>query len=213
MKKDLPAKRKPRGVIELLANLQSGAVDPKTVTTEERRMCVSYLRLEGYTQDEMAKIFGVHRVTISRDEKMLAERAAKMVSGLNPESVAAGLVAWARHITAKAMKEKDYALVWKVQRELVVGLQQLGCLPTAPTQWRGELLHGLGVNLENLPTYQELERQVDRLGVQGEAPEEVVRLKDMLHRSSLDAEIRLLEDRDGDDEDRGEEDENDDGQS
>ena len=192
--KDLPAKRKPRGVIELLANLQSGAVEPRVVTTEERRMCVSYLRLEGYTQDEMAKIFGVHRATISRDEKVLLERAGKMLAGLNPQSVAGGLIAWARHVTAKAMKEKDHRLVWKVQRELVVGLQQLGCLPTAPTEWRGELRHGLDVNLENLPTYRELKGQVDQLSVLGEAPEEVARLRDAIERSCLDAEVRRLTD-------------------
>lgn len=122
----LPAKRKPRGVIELLANLQAGAVEPGEVTTEERRMCISYLRLEGYNQFEMAKIFSVHRATISRDERVLTERAAKMIQGLNTDAVAGGLISWAKHLTAKAMKDRNHALVWRIQKELVDKLESLG---------------------------------------------------------------------------------------
>ena len=124
--KTLPAKRKPRGVIELLAGLQAGAASPDDVSTEERRMCVSYLRLEGYTQDEMAKVFAVHRATVSRDEKVLAERAAKMIQGLNTDAVAGGLIAWAKHLTARAMKDRNHALVWRIQKELVDKLESLG---------------------------------------------------------------------------------------
>ena len=124
----VPEKRKAPGVIELLAKLQSAQVSPDEVTTEERRMCVSYLRLEGYTQEEMAKIFNVHCATIGRDEKIMAERAAKMIKDLKPQAVVAGLISWAKHLTAKAMKEKDYALVWRVQKELVDVLTSLGLM-------------------------------------------------------------------------------------
>ena len=123
-----PEKRNATGVIDLLSKLQSGSIRLDEVTTEERRTCVSYLRLEGYTQEEMAKIFNVHRATIGRDEKVVAERAAKMIKDLKPQAVVAGLIAWAKHITAKAMKEKDYALVWRVQKELVDELTSLGLM-------------------------------------------------------------------------------------
>jgi hypothetical protein len=124
----VPEKRKAPGVIELLAQLQSGQIAVDEITTEERRLAVSYLRLEGYTQEEMAKIFEVHRATIGRDEKIMAERAAKMIKDLKPQAVVAGLLGWAKHITAKAMKEKDYALVWRVQKELVDELTSLGLM-------------------------------------------------------------------------------------
>ena len=123
-----PEKRKGTGVIELLAKLQSGAVNPGDISLEERRSCVNYLRLEGYTQEEMAKIFGVHRATIGRDEKILCDRAARMVAEIKTDAVAAGLVSWAKHLTAKAMKEKNHALVWRIQKELTDKLQSLGII-------------------------------------------------------------------------------------
>jgi len=123
-----PEKRNTTGVIDLLSKLHSGSIRPDEVTTEERRLCASYLRLEGYVQEEMAKIFEVHRATIGRDEKIMAERAAKMIKDLKPQAVVAGLISWAKHITAKAMKEKDYALVWRVQKELVDELTSLGLM-------------------------------------------------------------------------------------
>jgi transcriptional regulator with XRE-family HTH domain len=95
---------------------------------------VAYLRLEGYTQEEIAEIFGVHRHTIARDEKMNRAELARLVDELDVRSVAGGLIAWAKHLTAKAIKEKDYALAWRVQREVVADLQGLGYLPKAPEQ-------------------------------------------------------------------------------
>ena len=123
-----PEKRNVTGVIDLLSKLHCGSIRPDEVTTEERRTCVSYLRLEGYTQEEMAKIFDVHRTTIGRDEKIMAERAAKMIKDLKPQAMVAGLIAWAKHLTSKTLKEKDYGLAWKIQKELVDKLESLGLM-------------------------------------------------------------------------------------
>jgi hypothetical protein len=95
---------------------------------------VGYLRLEGYTQDEIGEIFQVHRRTIARDEAANRREAARLVDELDVRSVAGGLIAWARHLAARAMKDKDYALVWRIQRELVGDLQRLGYLPRTPEQ-------------------------------------------------------------------------------
>lgn len=136
-----PVQRRKSGVIELLAKLQSGEVRPAAITLEERRSCVNYLRLEGYTQEEMAKIFGVHRATIGRDEALLAERAGQGIADIKTKEVAAGLIAWAKHLTAKAMKAKNHALVWRIQKELTEKLEELGIIAAlprasdAPTQW------------------------------------------------------------------------------
>jgi len=119
------------GALQLLKQLRQGGIQPSEIRTAERRVCVAYLRLEGYTQEEMAEIFGVHRQTIVRDEKANRQQAARLVDELDARSVAGGLIGWARHLAAKAVKDKDHALAWRIQRELVHDLQALGYLPKA----------------------------------------------------------------------------------
>ena len=94
----------------------------------ERRICVAYLRLEGYTAEEIAEIFDVHRQTISRDQKALRQEAGRLVDEMDARSVSGGLIAWARHLTARALKAKDTGLAWKIQKELVGELRALGYL-------------------------------------------------------------------------------------
>jgi len=133
---NLPAAKRSvrRNALELLRRIRSGEVRPEEVTRHERRVCVACLRLEGYTQEEIAEIFEVHRQTISRDVRALRKQAAHLVDEIDVRSVAGGLISWAEHIRAKALKEKDYQLAWRVQRELVSDLQGLGYLPRAPRQ-------------------------------------------------------------------------------
>ena len=127
----IPRRPSRRSALELLRKVRTREVRPGEVSREERRVCVAYLRLEGYTQDEIAEIFQVHRHTIARDERAVQKEMGRLVDKLDVRAMAGGLVAWARHITAKAIKEKDYALAWKIQRELVADLQALGYLPKA----------------------------------------------------------------------------------
>ena len=103
-----------RGALELLRKVRSREVQPADVSPEERRVCVAYLRLEGYTQEEMAEIFQVHRQTIARDERVIRERTARLVDQIDVRAMVGGLISWGEHIAAKAMREKDYALAWKV---------------------------------------------------------------------------------------------------
>ena len=72
------AVREARAVRDLLRQVRSQEIDPSKIDPHERRACVAYLRLEGYTQEEIGQIFGVHRQTIARDEKALREEAAKL---------------------------------------------------------------------------------------------------------------------------------------
>jgi predicted DNA-binding protein (UPF0251 family) len=118
-----------RGALDLLRKVRSREVQPVDVSPEERRVCVAYLRLEGYTQEEMAEIFQVHRQTIARDERVIRERTARLVDQIDVRAMVGGLISWGEHIAAKAMREKDYALAWKVHRELISDLQGLGYLP------------------------------------------------------------------------------------
>ena len=120
--------------LDTLKRIREGLVDPKEVSILDRRTCVAYLRSEGYTQEEIAEIFNVHRVTIARDEKTISKELAKLVDEIEVKAIAGDLIAYARHLTAKAIRQKDYSLAWKIKRELIYDLQSLGYLPKAPEQ-------------------------------------------------------------------------------
>ncbi len=120
-----------RGALAILRRVRSGEMQPEEVCMHERRICVAYLRLEGYTAEEIAEIFDVHRQTISRDQKALRQEAGRLVDEMDARSVSGGLIAWARHLTARALKAKDMGLAWKIQKELVGELRALGYLPQA----------------------------------------------------------------------------------
>ena len=126
-------------VVDTLKKIHEGFLDPKEISISDRRVCVAYLRLEGYTQEEIAEIFKVHRQTIIRDERANRREAAKLVDEIDVKSVAGSLIAWARHLAAKALREKNYALAWKIQRDLVSDLQSLGYLPRSPEQYHVQI--------------------------------------------------------------------------
>lgn len=119
-------------VVEILKRIREGVLDPNDLSIQDRRICVAYLRFEGYTQSEIAEVLNVHRQTILRDEKANRREAAKLVNDINVNSVACGLIAWSGQLRAKAIRQKDYALAWKIQTELVGKLQSLGYLPRSP---------------------------------------------------------------------------------
>jgi len=119
-------------VVTILKKIQQGLLDPKEISVSDRRACVAYLRLEGYTQEEIAGIFKVHRQTILRDEKAIRSEAARLVDEIDVRNIAGELIALAHHLQAKALREKDYGLAWRIERELIQDLQSLGYLPRSP---------------------------------------------------------------------------------
>ena len=120
-----------RNAVEILKRLQTGELSSEDIDIHERRACVAYLRLEGYGQDEIASIFDVTRQTIYRDERANKKALARLIDEIDAKAVAGGMIASARHLYNKAMKEKDYSLVWRIERELLSDLQGLGYLPKA----------------------------------------------------------------------------------
>ena len=123
--------RPKRSTIDILKYLREGRIRPGDIGKKQRRGCVAYLRLEGYTQDEIAEILGVCPRTIARDEKANRQELGKLVDTIDVRAMAGGHIAWAKHLVAKAIKDKDFALAWRIQRELIADLQSLGYLPKA----------------------------------------------------------------------------------
>ncbi len=89
-------------VVDILKRIREGLLDPKEISISDRRVCVAYLRLEGYGQEGIAQIFKVHRQTIIRDEKANRLEAAKLVDEIDVKSTAGNLIIWARNLAAKA---------------------------------------------------------------------------------------------------------------
>jgi len=126
-------------VVDTLKKIRGGFLDPKEISTSDRRVCVVYLRLEGCTQEEIAEIFKVHRQTIIRDERANRRETAKLMDEIDVKSVAGNLIAYARHLIAKTLREKKYGLAWKIKIELISVLQSLGYLPRSAEQLRVQI--------------------------------------------------------------------------
>lgn len=121
-----------RNVVDILKRIRERSLNPKEISIFDRRLCVAYLRHEGYTQEEIAQVFGVSRQTIIRDEKAIRRELAKLVDEIDVKSYAGELIASARHIKAKALRKKEYSLAWNIERGLLSDLQSLGYLPRSP---------------------------------------------------------------------------------
>lgn len=117
--------------VEVLRQLREGSIEPQQIGLQIRRNCVRYLRYEGYTQQEIAEIFRVSRQTIIRDEKAIRSEQSVLVDDLDIDIIAGELIAIANNLTAKAIRNKDYSLAWKIECDLITKLQSLGYLPKA----------------------------------------------------------------------------------
>ena len=62
-----------RSVIDVIADMRSGALSGKALDPETRRSCVLYLLGEGLNQAEIAKLIGVSPKTIQRDVEAIRE--------------------------------------------------------------------------------------------------------------------------------------------
>ena len=69
-----------------------------------------------------------------RDEAAIRVRVARLADDIDVREVIGCHITWARHLTARALKEKDYGLAWRIQRELINDLQGLGYLPKTAQQ-------------------------------------------------------------------------------
>ena len=126
-------------VVDILKRIRERSLDPKEISISDRRVCIAYLRLEGYTQEEIAQIFKISRQTIIRDEKANRQEAAKLVDEIDVKSIAGDLIISASHLAAKALREKDYGLAWRIKTELIGKLQSLGYLPRSPEQYHVQI--------------------------------------------------------------------------
>jgi len=112
----LASKRTP---LEILHALKGGELEPQELSQDERRTCVEVLREEGYSLARVAALLGVSPTTVARDERKIAEvRAAEAPPILSKVLRAVQLERTADKVKSKAVEARDWALVWRVEKEL-----------------------------------------------------------------------------------------------
>lgn len=176
--------------ISIIRQIQSGQIDPRTLSPESRCACVAHFISEGLSIAETAEILRVAERTIARDRKLIRERNA---IEQNPELV--------NEMVGRALQEGDVVIshlrrvardketrpsdkidaergVWEVTRQLTQILQSLGYLPNASQQINAKLTH----QFEKPQTLTDLLAELNRL--MGICPSEDSEAKALLKRTS-----------------------------
>jgi len=157
--------------VQLLQQINSGLVDPKLLDQLSRQRCIEVMVAEGYTVPHIAQVLKRSEKTISRDLKDIHARHA-----LSPD------VEFAKQfigqVFQKAMNHHDHLVrlartqgatvgekaqseyaAWRVLRELVERLMELGYLPQKPAQVSGDIYHHI-VNEEGGESYDQVKKMI-----------------------------------------------------
>ena len=182
-----------RGVLELIAGIKSGTINPKgSISPEERRACVEYLLSEGLSVVEIAKLLSVTDRTIRRDREMIREENA-----LKEDPTFAGRCAGRLFADMDSSIEKIRRLMRdpqaspqlqlegqvacvQLQIQTLKQLQSMGYLPTAAAQLQAEITVGAA------PSFNAIETETKRLlelALDGGNVEEAERLEKLLNET------------------------------
>jgi len=143
--------------MQLLQEINSGTIDPKSLDKQSRQQCVELLIAEGYSYPQIAQILKVSEKTIGRDLREIRTRNAitpniefaKQFIGevLQKAMNSHGFLlrmARAKDTSPAEKIQAEYA-AWKILKETVEALQNLGYLPLKPKEITGELFHHIAV--------------------------------------------------------------------
>lgn len=165
-----PSESESPSALALIRQIQSGQVNPKTLSVESRRLCVAQLTSEGVSNSEVAEILKISDRTAARDRKTIREANAvqqdpkllgEMVGRViqEAETVVTHLRRVSRDKSSSAADKINAERgVWDVTRHLTQILQSLGFLPTAAHEVKAKVSYeiGQGASVEALLT--EIER-------------------------------------------------------
>lgn len=134
-----------------LKQIQDGSVDPRNFPKSSRQICVETLRLEGYQTSAIAHVLRVSDRTIRRDIKEIRKRNILEPDINFAKEIMAELCIYGEHhrmylmrlartgsatVSEKALAE---ASAWKILKEMLEKLQELGYLPKTPTKIVGNI--------------------------------------------------------------------------
>jgi hypothetical protein len=140
-------------VLDTIAGIKDGRIDPKLLEEEDRRACVQYLASEGATIPEIAKLLKRSDRTIQRDRDAIRAAAALQHDPKFAERMAGLLVGEAELATERirrvtrsaetppAVKVEGEHRCYQIRSDLVTRLQSLGLMPTAAHRVEADLTH------------------------------------------------------------------------
>ena len=139
--------------LSIIKKLQSGQLDGKLISKEDRQRCVEVLYLEGYAIAELAEILGKSEKTIRRDLEDIRKTHALSPDPVQAKEFIGEMVQSARikqgrleritkskDASASEKAQAEY-LSWRIVKEMIEKLQSLGYLPSRPTEIIGDLFH------------------------------------------------------------------------
>ena len=171
-------KSEPKNLLDLIAAIKQGSLDPSSLASEQRRDIVQHLGIEGFSAPEIAKILNVTDRTIRRDRDEIRKRCALEHDPEFVNKVAGHYLAEAeagRSKIRRIARERDVTPGVRIEGERVCfdildrvlhRLQSLGYLPIATQHISADLHHQLGENM----TLDEIGREAKRLArIEGSA--------------------------------------------
>lgn len=114
-------------MLELVEQITNKELDPRHLHMKDRLGIVAYLGHEsGFSHAEIAKLLHITDRTVRRDIRRIQMNAAGLVKDITINRVAGGFIKAAHSLYAKAIRGKDYALAWQIQKDMIDKLRQLG---------------------------------------------------------------------------------------
>ena len=123
-----------------LEKIAKKEIDPKSLTTHQRRVCVRFLLMEGkHAQYEIAAILKCDPAVITRDKRRIQHQNSWMLDELDERRIAVNLIQVAEIASARLFRQNKSHEAWKVQRELMESLQSLGYVKKKPVEFEGKV--------------------------------------------------------------------------
>lgn len=114
---------------EIVAAIGENKLDPKTLDTRERRMCVADMWLRGIQIMEMASVFKVSPATITQDTRVIRDDFASMADEIDTKRELMLFYTRMNMLYGRAMREKDFRLAADITKATVDTLHKMGLLP------------------------------------------------------------------------------------
>ena len=129
--------------MDILDAIRNKTFQPELLRKKDRQKIVAVLHLEGFTDSRIAQILKRTDRTIRRDMSDISSNHARLVTNMSIDKIAGRLVAVATTLRSKSIMEKDFALAWKIEVELIEKLQSMGYIKQTPSevQVTGKIQH------------------------------------------------------------------------
>ena len=195
-----------RSAVQLLQEINSGAVDPKIISKESRKQCIELLDAEGYPQQHVSQLLKCSEKTVYRDLKEIKARNALSPNVEFAKQLIGDMLKKARNhhsylvrlarIKDASISEKviSESAAWKVFKELVEKFQSLGYLPSKPTEVIGNFYHHSAGDAERTPAeIKKMLFELEETGREEEVLDDGVKIKIETLRKRIE-QVEIVQD-------------------